>query len=60
MALGFMLNAPPHRPMGLNPEAFANPVAGRSLCRTTNNRHVGGDIGSRAVAIIEAACASIA
>lgn len=71
MAVGFMLNSPPHRPMGPNPEAFghsgaggsqafADPVAGLSLCWTTNKMHDGGDIGPRAAAIIEAAYASIA
>ncbi|SEQ48990.1 CubicO group peptidase, beta-lactamase class C family [Devosia sp. YR412] len=70
MAVGFMLNSPPHRPMGPNlasfghsgaggSQAFADPVSQLSLCWTTNKMHDGNDIGPRAAAIIEAAYASI-
>lgn len=70
MAVGFMLNSPPHRPMGPNmasfghsgaggSQAFADPVAQLSLCWTTNKMHDGNDIGPRAAAIIDAAYTSI-
>ncbi|SMQ85513.1 CubicO group peptidase, beta-lactamase class C family [Devosia lucknowensis] len=70
MAVGFMLNSPPHRPMGPNmrsfghsgaggSQAFADPVAQLSLCWTTNKMHDGNDIGARAKAMIDAAYMSI-
>lgn len=70
MAVGFMLNSPPHRSMGPNMEAFghsgaggsqsfADPVAELSFCWTTNKMHDGTDTGPRASSIINAAYASI-
>jgi CubicO group peptidase (beta-lactamase class C family) len=70
MAVGFMLNSPPHRSMGPNMEtfghsgaggsqSFADPVAELSLCWTTNKMHDGTDTGPRASSIINAAYASI-
>ena len=70
MAAGFMLNSPPHRPMGPNlstfghsgaggSQAFADPIAGLSLCWSTNKMHNGTDIGPRATAILDAAYKSL-
>lgn len=71
MAVGFMLNSPPHRAMGPNMEtfghsgaggsqSFADPVAGLSFCYTTNRMHDGTDTGRRAASLIDAAYRSLA
>lgn len=70
MAVGFMLNSPPHRAMGPNMEtfghsgaggsqSFADPVAELAFCYTTNKMHNGTDTGRRAASLIEAAYRSI-
>jgi CubicO group peptidase (beta-lactamase class C family) len=70
MAVGFMLNSPPHRSMGPNMEtfghsgaggsqSFVDPVARLALCWTTNKMHDGTDTGPRASSIIDAAYASV-
>lgn len=70
MAVGYMLNSPPHRAMGPNMEtfghsgaggsqSFADPVAELSFCYTTNRMHDGTDTGRRAASLIEAAYKSL-
>lgn len=70
MAVGLMLNSPPHRAMGPNMEtfghsgaggsqSFADPVAELSFCYTTNRMHNGTDTGQRATSLIEAAYRSL-
>jgi CubicO group peptidase (beta-lactamase class C family) len=71
MAVGFMLNSPPSRPMGPHPETFGHsgaggaqgfcdPVSGIGFCYTTRKMHDGADTGVRATSLIDALYASSA
>ncbi len=69
MAVGFMLNSPPSRPMGPHlatfghsgaggAQGFCDPVSGIGFCYTTCRMHDGADAGVRATSLIDALYAS--
>jgi len=71
MGVGYMLNSPPHRPMGPNlatfghsgaggAQGFADPVAQVGYCYCCNRMHDGVDVGPRALALIESTYEAIA
>jgi CubicO group peptidase (beta-lactamase class C family) len=70
MGMGYMLNSPPHRPMGPHmatfghsgaggAQAFADPEAELGYCYCCNRMHDGLDVGVRAQSLIEATFASL-
>ena len=71
MGLAYMLNSPPHRPMGPNPEtfghsgagghmAFADPVFRLGFAYCCNRMHDGNETGIRTRALIDAVFAGLA
>ncbi len=70
MGLGYMLNSPPHRPMGPHREsfgfsgtgghkAFADPVARLGFAYWCNRMHDGNDIGVRAKSLLDSVFACL-